>query len=105
VFSVNQTVLSEAVIIKFSGRLSVIEPAVAQHIEELAADPRRLYIIDLANLRYLDASGIGKLINLWHSIDRQRGRMVVVAASDRIKKLIKITKLTHIFVAVCCKMS
>ncbi|MGN6647724.1 MAG: STAS domain-containing protein [Cytophaga sp.] len=56
--------------------------------------------IDLAQVRYMNSSGIGVLITLLTKFRNKGGELVLINPSEQIKKLLIITKLNSIFVIV-----
>jgi len=56
--------------------------------------------IDLAEVRYMNSSGIGVLITLLTKFRNKGGEVVLINPSEQIKKLLIITKLNAIFTVV-----
>jgi len=56
--------------------------------------------IDLAQVRYMNSSGIGVLITLLTKFRNKGGELILINPSEQIKKLLIITKLNSIFVIV-----
>jgi len=56
-----------------------------------------LCAVDLANVRFINSSGIGVLVSLLTKFRNRGGEMVLVNPSDHIRKLLVITKLNAIF--------
>lgn len=54
-------------------------------------------IIDLAEVEWMNSSGLGILIGSMTTIKNNNGRMVLVNVSERISKLLSITKLSGVF--------
>jgi anti-sigma B factor antagonist len=56
-------------------------------------------VLDLGDVDYLDSSGIGTLVGLKTSaLNSARCRMNIVNVSPQVAELLRITKLTHLFV-------
>lgn len=53
--------------------------------------------VDLSDVRYMNSSGIGVLITLLTKFRNQEGEMILVKPSEKIEKLLLITKLNNIF--------
>lgn len=53
--------------------------------------------LNLADVGYLDSSGIGELISALTAVGREGGRMVLLDPGERIFRLLEISKLTEIF--------
>ena len=54
-------------------------------------------IIDIAEMRYINSSGIGVLITILTKFRNKGGEVYLMNPSDSVKKLLVITKLNAIF--------
>lgn len=59
--------------------------------------------VDLSGVRYMNSSGIGVLITLLTKFRNQEGEMILIRPSEKIEKLLLITKLNNIFSIVDSK--
>ncbi len=59
--------------------------------------------VDLSDVRYMNSSGIGVLITLLTKFRNHEGEMVLIKPSEKIEKLLLITKLNKIFSIVASK--
>lgn len=59
--------------------------------------------VDLSEVRYMNSSGIGVLITLLTKYRNHEGEMVLIKPSEKIEKLLLITKLNKIFSIVDSK--
>jgi len=85
------------VILELAGRLSVLEPSLRDLAWELIERGERYFVISLANVSYLDNSGLGQLCWIYTVLQNRGGDMVLIRPTSRIKKLLHITKLDTIF--------
>jgi anti-sigma B factor antagonist len=84
-------------ILELAGRVSVLDTRLRELVEELVACGERYFIINLANVSYLDNSGLGQLC-LVYTLARNRGGDVrLLKPTPRIQKLLNITKLDSVF--------
>src|SRR5262245_40543014 len=89
--------IDHIVILELAGRVSVLESHLRQLAEKLVQQGERFFLINLANVSYMDNSGLGQLC-LVYTIARNRGGdMRLVKPTERIRKLLTITKLDGIF--------
>ena len=80
-------------ILDLAGRVSVLERNLREVACQLLERGERNLIINLANVSYLDNSGLGQLCWL-HTVIRNRGgRMLLLKPTSRIRKLLNITRL------------
>jgi anti-sigma B factor antagonist len=54
-------------------------------------------IIDLANVKFMNSSGLGMMIGGLTSVKKANGRLVLANVTDKIESLLMITKLITIF--------
>jgi len=89
--------VEHAVVLELSGRLSVLQQDLRQLAWKLIQEGERNFIINLANVSYLDNSGLGQLCWIY-TISRNRGGdMKLLRPTPRIRKLLNVTKLDTVF--------
>ena len=89
--------VDQAVVLELSGRLSVLERQLRQLAWELIEGGERNLIINLANVSYLDNSGLGQLCWIYTVSRNRGGDMKLLKPTSRIKRLLNITKLDTVF--------
>ena len=57
-------------------------------------------LLDLEELRYVDSSGIGKLINITKNIRKMEGDLIVTKCSSHVMEVFKLVHLEK-FVQIC----
>lgn len=57
----------------------------------------RFCLIDIADVRYINSSGIGVLITILTKFRNKGGELYLIRPSEHVKKLLIITKLQAIF--------
>lgn len=65
-------------------------------IDVLGRKPRRL-IIDLSNVRYMDSSGVGTMVEAKRRADRGGGQLVLAGLQPRVQSLLEIAQLDRFF--------
>jgi anti-sigma B factor antagonist len=65
-------------------------------IHELIEGGKKLVVLDLAGVEFINSSGLGMLINSASALKEAGGRLRVANASAKILTIIKITKLAPI---------
>ena len=66
-------------------------------IREMIREGRTRIILNFADVRYVDSSGIGELISGLTAVKREGGELKLVNVTDRLRHLLEITKLLGIF--------
>jgi anti-sigma B factor antagonist len=90
-------IVDGVVIVDMSGRLCFLEVALHDHIDGLLKAGHREFVLNLADVPYIDSFGLGQLISIWKSIRARGGQMILLRPTDYVKKLFQITKLNSIF--------
>ena len=54
-------------------------------------------VLDLAKMEYINSTGLGVLIHIFTQVRNNGGEVVLVNISEKINKLLLITKLNSIF--------
>ena len=89
--------MDQLVVLELAGRVSVLEPQVKQLAERLIESGGRCFIINLANVSYLDNFGLGELCWIYTVVRNRGGDMKLLKPTPRIKQLLNITKLDTVF--------
>ena len=89
--------MDRIVILELAGRLSVLESGLKQTAAELIDRGERNFIVNLANVAYLDNFGLGQLCWLYTVARNRGGDMKLLKPTSRIKELLRITKLETVF--------
>ena len=66
------------------------------HVHPLIPETRRI-ILDLAQVGYIDSSGIGTIVRLWSSAGKSHCSFQITNLSPRIKELLSMTSLATLF--------
>jgi anti-sigma B factor antagonist len=68
-----------------------------REVDEIIGQGVLLGAVDLSEVRYLNSSGLGTLTTLLAKFRNKGGELVIIRPSEKLKKLLIITKLTAIF--------
>ena len=88
-------------IVDASGKLVLGEEtsALRAKIRELVAGGSKRIILNLADVSYMDSSGLGELIGAHTTVKTAGGEMKLLNLAKRVHDLLKITKLYTVFEA------
>jgi anti-sigma B factor antagonist len=89
----------DVTIVVASGKLTMGEGASAlrNKIRELVAGGSRRIILNLADVTYMDSSGMGELIGAHTSVTTAGGEVKLLNLAKRVHDLLKLTKLYTVF--------
>jgi anti-sigma B factor antagonist len=84
-----------------SGRILHLRgPVVIGNLQSFRAELRKDYssltLLDLAEVPFMDSTGLGEIVNYYSACRRANGRVVLVAPSPRIQDLLHITRIETI---------
>ena len=97
-FSAKIRQAGEISVVEVSGKLTSFESgALRNSIAQLLKEGRKLILLNLSGLVYLDSSGIGDLVHAYMSVIKRGGEMKVVGLSDKVEEILKITQLYQVF--------
>jgi len=89
--------IGQVVVLELAGRVSVLEPQLKPLAEDLIGRGERYFIINLANVSYLDNFGLGQLCWIYTVARNRGGDMKLLRPTSRIKTLLSVTKLNTVF--------
>ena len=86
-------------IVDLSGRITLGEASVAVRdvINDIMGKGHKKIVLNLAEVNYVDSSGIGVLVSSLSSVRKQGGELKLVNVTKRIRDLLQITKLYSLF--------
>lgn len=88
----------EITVLKFAGRITYGQGdrQLRERFGSLIEDGRRLFVLDLMEVPYLDSSGIGEVVAC-HDRARKRGGVVRVVLNERVQRLFSVYELERVF--------
>ncbi|HEX3745885.1 MAG TPA: STAS domain-containing protein [Bryobacteraceae bacterium] len=90
---------ADATILDLSGRITLGEGLgdLRDSIRESLAGNRKHIVLNLADVSYIDSSGLGQLIGSYATVTDRGGQMKLVNLQKKVKDLMQITKLLTVF--------
>ena len=89
----------EVIIVVASGKLTMGEgtSALRSKIRELVASGSRRIVLNMADVSYMDSSGMGELIAAHTTVTTAGGEIKLLNLAKRVHDLLKLTKLYTVF--------
>jgi anti-sigma B factor antagonist len=86
-------------VLDLSGRLILGEPSALLRttIRELLEAKRLLILVNLADVNYIDSSGIGELVTGFTAVRNRGGQLKLLHLTKKVHDLLQITKLYTVF--------
>jgi anti-sigma B factor antagonist len=86
-------------ILDLSGRITLGEGSVQLRdaIRDLLAKGQKQILLNLADVNYIDSSGIGELVSAYTTVRNQGGELKLLNLTKKVHDLLQITKLYTVF--------
>ena len=86
-------------ILDLSGRITLGEGSVQLRdaILDLLSKGSKLILLNLADVNYIDSSGIGELVSAYTTVRNQGGELKLLNLTKKVHDLLQITKLYTVF--------
>jgi anti-sigma B factor antagonist len=95
--AISSRIVSGVVIVDIVGRLCFLDVALGERVNEWLKEGYRAFVLNLANVSYVDSSGLGQLITISTSIQSKGGQLILLRPTDHLRALFQITKLNTVF--------
>jgi anti-sigma B factor antagonist len=91
--------VGDVTVVDASGRITLGEAASTfrDTIRDLAASGHKKLLLNLAEISYIDSSGIGELVSGFTTVANQGGAVKLLNLTKRVQDLLQITKLYTVF--------
>ncbi|MDP9162150.1 MAG: STAS domain-containing protein [Acidobacteriota bacterium] len=91
--------LDGVTIVDCSGRITLGEGSVTLRdtVRELLAKGQKKILLNLADVNYIDSSGIGELVSAYTTVRNQGGELKLLKLTKKVHDLLQITKLYTVF--------
>jgi anti-sigma B factor antagonist len=91
--------VGDVTVIDAVGRITLGEGAshFRDTIRDLASGGHKKLLLNLAEVSYIDSSGIGEMVSGFTTVSNQGGVMKLLNLTKRVKDLLQITKLYTVF--------
>jgi anti-sigma B factor antagonist len=86
-------------VVDLSGRIVLGDGSalLRKTIRGLLEDQRKLILLNLADVDYIDSSGIGELVSGYTSVKNRGGELKLLNLTKKVHDLLQITKLYTVF--------
>jgi anti-sigma B factor antagonist len=91
--------VGDVTVIDAAGRITLGEGSsiFRDTVREMTAKGNKKLLLNLADVTYIDSSGIGELVSGFTSVTNQGGQLKLLNLTKRVKDLLQITKLYTVF--------
>jgi anti-sigma B factor antagonist len=91
--------IGQIVIVDFSGKITLGEGSATlrRMIRDLIDRGHRRIVLNLADVDYIDSSGIGELVSGYTTVRNAEGELKLLYLTKRVHDLLQITRLFTVF--------
>jgi anti-sigma B factor antagonist len=91
--------IGDVAVLDISGRITLGEGNVVlrEIVRELADQGNKKVVLNLAEVQYIDSSGIGELVKTHTTIRNQGGQLKLINLNQRVNDLLQMTRLSAVF--------
>jgi len=91
--------VSGVTIVDISGRIVLGEESAALRdlVCDLLSKGHKKILFNLANVNYIDSSGLGHLVSAFTSVRKQQGELKLLNLTNKVQDVMQITRLYTVF--------
>jgi anti-sigma B factor antagonist len=97
--NINERQAGDVTVLDMSGKITIGEGSVALRtaIRRLLEEGKKRILLNLAQVSYIDSSGIGDLVSSYTAINKEGGQLKLLNLTQKLQDLLTITKLLTVF--------
>ena len=97
--NISERQAGDITILDLEGKVTIGEGSVALRstIRRLLGEGKNKILLNLANVGYIDSSGIGELVSSFTAVKKEGGNLKLLSLTQKIQDLLAITKLLTVF--------
>jgi anti-sigma B factor antagonist len=91
--------VGDITILDCSGKITLGEGTmtVRNTVRDILKNNGKKIILNLADVNYIDSSGIGELVSTYTTVTNSGGQLILLNLTKKIQELLQITKLLTVF--------
>jgi anti-sigma B factor antagonist len=91
--------LQDITIVDLSGQIKLGEGSsvLRETVKDLLGKGRKKILLNLADINYIDSSGVGELVSAFTSVRNQGGELQLLHLTKKVHDVLQITKLYTVF--------
>jgi anti-sigma B factor antagonist len=86
-------------IVDLSGKITLGEGGITlrEEVRKLVGEGQKKIVLNLAEVNYIDSSGLGELVSSYTSVKNAGGELKLLNLTSKVRDLLVITKLVTVF--------
>jgi anti-sigma B factor antagonist len=96
---IDNRIVGDVHLLDCSGKITLGEGtmAIRNSVREVLKNGGKKIVLNLADVNYIDSSGIGELVSSFTTVTNQNGQLKLLNLTKKIHELLAITKLLTVF--------
>ena len=97
--TINMRQNGDVCLVDVAGKITLGDGSVAirEAVKELVGNGTKKIVLNLAEVNYIDSSGIGELVSAFTTVSNSGGNLKLLKLTKRVQDLLQITKLYTVF--------
>ena len=97
--NISERQAGDITILDLDGKITIGEGSIALRntIRRLLEEGKKKILLNLAEIGYVDSSGIGELVSSFTTVNREDGSLKLLNLQQKVQSLMAITKLLTVF--------
>lgn len=97
--NINERQAGDVTVLDMSGKITIGEGSVALRtaVRRMLEEGKKRILLNLAQVSYIDSSGIGELVSSFTAINKEGGQLKLLNLTQKLQDLLTITKLLTVF--------
>ena len=85
--------------VDLSGKITLGEGGMTlrEEVRKLLAEGKKKIVLNLADVNYIDSSGLGELVSAYTAVKNGGGELKLLNLTSKVRDLLVITKLVTVF--------
>jgi anti-sigma B factor antagonist len=91
--------VSRVTIVDIEGRITLGDETgkLRDMVRELIAEDKKKIVLNLAQVDYIDSSGVGELVSSYTAVKNSGGELKLLALNKKVQDILNVTKLYTVF--------
>ncbi len=96
--AISQSEQGGATVVKLGGEVDLnVSPVLRDHLKSLVQEQRKVVVLDMSDVPYIDSSGVATLVECLQGVSRYGGVLRLAALGDRTRSVFEISRLDSVF--------
>ncbi len=95
---IGQETINNVEVLRLEGRLDASSAKdIREKVSSLSQENRVKLVIDMANVDFIDSSGLGSLVSSLRTVNKLGGDIKISSLQDQVRAVFELTRLHRIF--------